>query len=508
MPLPLIGGLMAGLEAFLARFAVGVGLRAAAGQAAKTVGKKAFSEFVEAKVAPKVVNVFRGVKAADLPSEFAAPTARKAPPVIYESSRAAAEKTAGEGGRVFEMRLPRARISDYSPSPIQGGGMKYTVPYAEHYESARRAAMTRSMLDTPLGRVARAMFGPPPSPAQQPAAQGHPNVVAPNQATPPASQRGSPTTTIQVPQPTSSLSQRAASWKSYFVRQWMAGGGSGQPNYPPGRSWSSTVRNFFSNVAGGNTWRPSGSGGSGSSGGSGGGSGSPPPSGGGTSSYPNINPSALVAMMGRTQPQIAAANAAAAAAQAQVQQQRNQQKLANTTLKLSGAFSGLLSLATKAGAAGVAYTSMAGAAIDSKISGRAGYHPEFAAMKIQREYQDISLTRRLANETAPSAQRLNAAQMEGKEQLNAMWSKLEPALNNLMTLGQSGVNKLLVIADKVLMLDQIASINRTLEKLLGVEEKKDKDELANFAHNLIDIARRNQVQNRHMKQKKPLEGVR
>lgn len=151
---------------------------------------------------------------------------------------------------------------------------------------------------------------------------------------------------------------------------------------------------------------------------------------------------------------------------------------------------------------------MTGDSIESKIDDRGRYSPAFAQMGVQREIQDINLTRRLASETESSAKFLNKAQMEGKGQISEMWGKVEPLLNTLLGAGQEVATYVLKIADKVLLLDHLDSVNNILQKLLGIEEKKNKEEPKGFLQDAVERAKWMQDDHLEKKRQKPLPPVR
>lgn len=504
MPLPVVGAVLAGIRALFARAAASAIARSAAGAATRVVGKKAFETFVNSRVAKGATRVWRGIPEGEVAKDFAANASGEPGFKFYESSRSAAQKAAGEKGSVWHVDLPTPKLKDYSPQVTDRGTTQYSVPFAQHaaarqYTPGPFSRMANGLYDWFSDRVGSRFAA---SGREQPAAQGN------------RQSSGFPSL-----QRTDSLSQRSASWKSYFTRQWMASGGSAQPNYPPGRSWSSTVRNFFSTVSSGNTWRSSG-GGSGGTGGSGGGSGSPPPSGGGTSSYPNISPGNLVAMMGRPQPQIAAANAAAGA-----QGQAAQQQLTNTTMNLGKAFQGLLAITNKtrlglaiwwgSGIApyqfGKAVTALNRSQTESATERLSRYDSAFASMKIQRRIQDINLSRREAVETRSSTQFLNSATLQGEKQLAELQNRITNITNYARGMLQHAANFAMTFAEWTPLFRKLSLISDIAEWFLGEKKKDDNakkdDEIFNIPHKLIQEAIIQQKQNRQMKQKKPLEGI-
>lgn len=509
MPLPVVGAVLAGIRTLFARAAASSIARSAAGAATRVVGKKAFETFVNSRVAKGVTRVWRGIPEGEVAKDFTANASGEPGFKFYESSRSAAQKAAGEKGSVWHVDLPTPKLKDYSPQSTDRGTTQYSVPFAQHaaarqYTPGPFSRMANGLYDWFSDRVGSRFAA---SGRGQSSAQGNRQSSA-----------------FQSFQPKDSLSPRTTSWTSYFVRSWMSSGGSAQPNYPPGRPWSSTVRNFFSNVAGGNNWRSSGGGpgGTGGSGGSGGGSGSPPSSGGGTSSYPNITPANLVAMMGRTQPQIAAANAAAGA-QGQAAQQ---QQLTNTTMNLGKAFQGLLAITNKtrwglaiwwgSGIApyqfGKAVTESNRSQVESATERLSRYDSAFASMKIQRRIQDINLSRREAVETRSSTQFLNSATLQGEKQLAELQNRITNITNYARGLLQHGANFAMTFAEWTPLFRKLSLISDIAEWFLGEKKKDDNakkdDEIFNIPHKLIQEAIIQQKQNRQMKQKKPLEGIR
>lgn len=504
MPAPLIPAILAGLRALTTRAAAGFVARGVAAEGVEAaVGKKLVSNFIESKVAPKALRVFRGVSEAALSNEFAAPVPGAAPVMkTYQSSFAAAKEAAGQGGRVLQMNLPRENLAAYSPSPMEGGGTKFSVPFAEHFQAARRAATVNAAMRTPLGRVARTRLDFPPAPKQQRAVQARSH----DYAGPTSSTSSASATPVQGSSPRQwPDSMRQAGTRAVSaVRNWMTGSSRPNTNYKE-RRWSAGIRNLLNSATNGSSWRPS-----------------PPPSGpapvqpgqGGGPSFPHISPSNLIGMAGQPQHQIGQVNANNGQhAQWAAQQQRAQQQLVNSTQLLSNAFKALLGPAGKAATAAgstltsaIAYTGATGAAVNSKIDRLGEIHPGFAGMSAQRFRQDLILNRSLANATEPSARYLNDTQMEGKEQLARMWEKAEPLLNHLAGAGQRVVNVVLRIADKVLLLDHLETLDNALQKLLGIEEQKKNEKSQNTPHMILDEARRGATMGD--KRKAPLNPIR
>ncbi len=488
MPLP---ALLAGLEALFARAAAGGLAEIVASKGSQAIGSQLWSGLVESKVAPKLskdsVRLWRGVQGSDIAGEFAPPAVGVPAVKNYVSSRAAAESAAGKGGHVFSMDVRKADLPSFSPSPLSGSGKtavtQYSIPFSQHASAARPSFPNPFAGGGSGGRggsfVSNLIFGNSGS-----SGGGFGGFTPGNSGGGPSGFGG-------------------------FAGGNSGGQSDGFSGYPSGRQGVlDSARQFWSSAQQMAAWRPPSNPGPATT---------QPYMGG--PSYPNINPSQLVSMMGQPQSQIGQTNATNATQQAYQQQYgQNARQLTQITQQLTKSFKDLLFHAAKFGILwgsgvgtytfGKTLTYANRSVIESNVDQMSMYSATYSEIGIRRRLNEINLNRELAGATGDSARRLNREQMRGERILNDIHKELVPIRNAVLTGAQRFGNFGLEFSRYVV--DGFAKILRGDFAGVGKVGAKAGDENAprDLAGQAIDAAVIQQRRDIEAKRRKPIAPIR